>query len=274
MNRSIIIALLVATIATTTTIVSAQTKITFGQLQQFNFTAPNVGDNMTLLLESSPPAFFGLLVPCFGAVNLFVGVNRVPTPSANDRADYWDPNTLGSSFQFPNTNPGYVSSLVQANESYADRPISFQFMIAASNEDIYNKFPTPGNSGKIELSLSNGGKSATVKFTSTGSPNDTYAIYMFDGKLPKGAFPFSACGVRQLSPTPVANPTIIDQGNNVNLATFNGLNPKTPTGISVVVTNQLGFSTSYTYGILNSSSSFIQAAPMLIVSLIALVLFM
>ncbi|EFA77248.1 hypothetical protein PPL_12459 [Heterostelium album PN500] len=231
-------------------VVNAQQQLTDIQLNilgTYNFTS---GSNITLNLQDSPAKLDGMLIPCYGKVNFFVGFNGKASPQDNVYQQYWDPEQQSLSFNLPTIGqPTNVSTLVVANAT-SSKPIVFQFIVTPDFNTIVNpKFPMPGNGGKLELAMTDKGKGATVKFTKTDNSNDTYQIYKFVGSLPDGAFPFSACGVQQYA-SPI-DATLQEVGSNQLIASITGLDPSVPTGISIIVTRPGGYQNTYSYGILN-----------------------
>ncbi|KAF2073075.1 hypothetical protein CYY_005601 [Polysphondylium violaceum] len=197
------------------------------------------------------------IIPCFGTVGYLVGEGFIPNASNYTFKQDWDSTVRQLGTTFPsvpkNTNIYIVvSSIENYGENYESA--SFQVLVSTDEENKYNKLvPIPAKDGDIQIKLTNGGKSGTVTFYKTGNTEDDYEIYTFTGDLPKGSFQFSSCGVRKYAVESTTN--IENYGGNQASATFTGLNPSEPTGVTVIVSRRGGFSSTYNYAVLNDPSS-------------------
>jgi len=197
------------------------------------------------------------IIPCFGTIGYLVGQGFIPSASNYTFKQDWDSSLrqLGTSFQTVPANTNFYI-VVTANENYGEHyeSASFQIIVSTDEENKYtNLVPIPAKDGDIQIKLTNGGKSGTVTFYKTGNVEDDYEIYTSTGDLPKGSFQFSSCGVQRYATESSA--TIENYGGNQASATFTGLNPNEPTGVTVIVTRRGGFSNTYNYAVLNDPSS-------------------
>jgi len=224
-------------------------------------------------------------VPCFGAVDIHIGFDEIPSPSKKNFYDIpWDSSQYIQQFMVPYvyTNDT-IYILFTAPKTYSGQSVSavFQFVIWTTYSypfSVYDKFPLINNVG-LSSTISSGGNSGTVKWQKTSNRNDNYTVWYSDvnGKSfnsdNTGNYSLTGCSVERFFHPFTKDISLKDNGDGTITASLSNLNGKRITPVTVVVTREGGSSASYETIFFNNANLNCISWIALLAALIALVIF-
>jgi len=198
-------------------------------------------------------------IPCFGAVDIYVGFDYIPSPNTPNENFYhipWDNTKFLQQFMVPYvyTNDT-IYFLFQADNTYSGQSVSavFQFVIwttYSTGFSVYTKFPQVNNIG-LTSTIASGGGSGTVKWQKTSNPSDNYTVWYstvnsksFNSDT-TGNYSLTGCSVERFFLPFTNDISIKDNGDGTITAALSNLNGKVITPVTVVVTREEGTSAAY-----------------------------
>jgi len=196
-------------------------------------------------------------VPCFGAVDIHIGFDEIPTPSGKNFYDIpWDGTQSLQQFMVPYvyTNDT-IYILFSADKTYTGQSISaaFQFVIWTTYSypfSIYTALPQIPND-QLTATIASGGGSGSVKWQKTSNPSDNYTVWYSNVNSKSfnsdntGNYSLTGCSVERFFIPFTSGISIKDNGDGTMTASLSNLNGKVITPVTVVVTRPAGLSASY-----------------------------
>jgi len=199
--------------------------------------------------------------PCYGYIDLYIGVDFPPTPSNNTHYFAWT-ESIFLSFEIP-LDPGESINLLFVGTSTfpnSGTPISAAFDIIVNAGYLGyitdNGVPLVPNNGDVSGSLAKGGASGQISWPLTGNKADNYTMYYLNrtsfNTATTGFYSLNGCST-QMSMQPLTSGLSVSYSGNNGNADFTNLNPKQTLPVTVVVFRAGGYSSTYEVIYLNGA---------------------
>jgi hypothetical protein len=211
------------------------------------------------------------VIPCYGQYNYYTRFGRAPTTTSSTFKFTWKPQPVSgpAAAILPQTYNSSLGLLFQGQGSFnkksyigkADLIVTDQ---ATSFEPILTN-PT------IDATVKEGGTEATLEWTTTGNPLDSYKLYEYKGEVDEdsGFVDYTACGVIEFM-SDVTSQYDIDYDGRDATATITGLDKESPYQYKVVVFRQGGYMADYNLMTVNDASGRASSFLVVPVALVAL----
>jgi len=159
-------------------------------------------------------------------------------------------------------NDSKIVVTAESSSTYTTEPTysaKFDALIYSNINIKNNLVPSLPNDGEVDSSYNdNSGTTATVTWSITGNPNDTYRIYTTDNSIDSdsGYIDYTACGAQEFLTEVTSSLTITTNGDQSSV-TFDGLDRNTQKTVVIIAdrTQKGGYKTAYKVLTIGGSST-------------------
>eukprot|EP01112_Ceratiomyxa_fruticulosa_P016298 TRINITY_DN4900_c0_g1_i5.p1 TRINITY_DN4900_c0_g1~~TRINITY_DN4900_c0_g1_i5.p1 ORF type:complete len:236 (+),score=48.89 TRINITY_DN4900_c0_g1_i5:789-1496(+) len=204
------------------------------------------------------------MFPCFGAIDIHVGVDIIPsTTKPNPKDIPWDGSQYVQQYQIRYLLPNSTAYfLFVAKKTYSGQPVSAVFQFVAWTSPLFSLFDTYPyiNNNTLTATIVSKGGNGTIKWQKTSNRNDNYTVWYSDVNSESfnsdntGNYSLTGCSVQRFFHPFTKDISIKDNGDGTMTASISNLNSTVITPVTVVVSREGGSSAAYQTIYFNNAS--------------------